>query len=192
MHRKLPDGKGEKPLWCLWSPLSMSGAVGGEGGDTKSAVVTGLSVFCHQPCGEDCLTCSGCSTRLIRLWPGGRGGCWVGPQTAHPAAGFCHWPLGRERPPPHPVRPEICRIFSQKSKQPVQPGHDLFQLSDGVTHLLPRFHSPSLGFLPRLSLLLSNLYYVSPVAFNLSGRYLPGTLVCECKIDVLLKKDDYK
>lgn len=74
----------------------------------------------------------------------------------------------------------------------MQPGHDLFQLSHGVTRLLPCFHSPSLGFLPRLSLLLSNLYYVSPVAFNLSGHYLPGTLVCECKVDVLLKEDDYK
>lgn len=65
---------------------------------------------------------------------------------------------------------------------------DLFQWSHSVTHSLPCFYSPSLNVLSKLFLLLSNLYYVSPVAFNLSGRYLPGILVCECKIDVLLKK----
>lgn len=50
----------------------------------------------------------------------------------------------------------------------------------------------SSDFLPRHSLLLSNLYCVSPVAFNLSGHYLPDIFVCDSKIDVRLKKDDYK
>lgn len=50
----------------------------------------------------------------------------------------------------------------------------------------------SLGFLPRHSLLLSNLYHVSPVVFNLGGHYLPGILVCDSKLDVWLKKNDYK
>lgn len=70
----------------------------------------------------------------------------------------------------------------------MQQGDDLFQLSHGVTHSLPCFYSHSLDFLSKLSLLLSNVYYISPVAFNLSGHYLPGILVCECKIHVLLKK----
>lgn len=74
----------------------------------------------------------------------------------------------------------------------MQLGHDLFELSHGVTHSLPCFYSLSLDFLSKLSLLLSNVYYVSLVVFNLSGHYLPGILVCECKIDVLLEKDDYK
>lgn len=99
-----------------------------------------------------------------------------------PLVWFCHRPLGREHSHPCHILPEICRLFSPKSKQPVQTEDDLFQLSHHVTHSLPCFYSPFLDFLPRLSLFLSNFYCVSPVAFNSSGHHLLGILVCECKM----------
>lgn len=69
----------------------------------------------------------------------------------------------------------------------MQLGNDLFQGSHGVTYSLLCFYSPSLNVLSNPSLLLSNLYCASPVAFNQYGHYLPGILVSECKIDALLK-----
>lgn len=134
-----------------------------EDGDMKSDMVSWLSVFCYQLLSE---------LHHHLLWPLPQVWvvvCWVG-SILHFAV-FCL---------------KYAGILAMKTSNLCN--WKWFISAKLWCHMLTTLLLFSLDFLPRHSLLLSNLYYVSPVVFNWSGHYLPGVLVCDSKIDVWLKK----